>query len=148
MLNWQSHFGEQLKGMELAKKLDDISPLILPAAHSSVWDGCARVLYEMPDDRLEKYLPLLLKWLQDYNWPGALIIRDRLIIFSGKKLKKPFITFVNNVLTENVSNGERLIWLDNLSELLDNKELKEELPVEMLEILQKHYNNPGWWYKE
>lgn len=95
---------------------------------------------------MEKYLPLLLEWLQDYNWPRVLIIRDRLIIFSGKKLKDPFIAFVNNVLASN--NEEGLMWLDNLSALLANEELKKELPAEILEILQKHYDNPVWWYEE
>ncbi len=42
----------------------------------------------------------------------------------------------------------KIKWLDNLSELLANEELKEKLPVEILEILQKHYDNPGWWDDE
>ena len=31
-----------------------------------------------PDEELEGYLHLLLKWLRDMNWPGAEIIFDRL----------------------------------------------------------------------
>ena len=93
----------------------------------------------MSDDRLEPYLPSLLEWLQDLNWPGALIIMDRLKVFSGRKLKKSFIETYNYAVELN--NDEGLIWLDYLSELLDNQELKEELPEDVLEHLQKHYRN-------
>ena len=93
-LSWHSRFGEQLQGIELAKEIDDLSLLILPCANGEskgLWENCARALYVMSDDRLEPYLPSLLEWLQDLNWPGALIIMDRLKVFSGKKLKKSFI---------------------------------------------------------
>ena len=49
-----------------------------------VWENCARALYEISDERLEKHLPSLLEWLEDLNWPGALIILERLKKFSGK----------------------------------------------------------------
>lgn len=149
MLSWRSNFGEQLRGIELAKNLDDLSLLILPCVNGDskgVWENCARALYEVSDDRLEKYLPSLLEWLQDFNWPGALIILDRLKVFSGKKLIKPFLarfTFVNNL-----NNEEGLMWLDHLSELLDNAELKKELPKPIIEKLQKHYKNWGFWYDD
>lgn len=45
-------------------------------------------------------------------------------------------------------NEEGLRWLDYLSELLDNQELKQLLPNKTLEIMQKHYHNWGWWYEE
>lgn len=149
MLNWQSRFGDQLQGIKLARNLDDLSLIILPCANGeskSIWENCARALYEISDDRLEKYLPSLLEWLQDLNWPGALIILDRLKIFSGKKLKVPFIdrfTYVSNL-----NNEEGLMWLDYLSELLDNEELKAELPEPIIEKLQKHYKNWGFWYDD
>lgn len=147
MLNWQSRFGDQLQGIKLARNLDDLSLLILPCAKGEskgIWENCARALYEISDDRLEKYLPSLLEWLQDLNWPGALIILDRLKVFSGKKLKKPFMD--RFTYARNLNNEEGLMWLDYLSELLDNKELKVELPKPIIEELQKHYKNWGFWY--
>lgn len=145
MLHWRSPYGMQLKGMKLAKELDDISPLIQPLPHVSVWDGCARVLYEMSDEILEPHLIKLMEWIQDLNWPGATIILDRLKIFSGEKLKMPFLQSVENAM--NPKNDEGFKWIDNLSELLENEELKKELPKDLLKILQKHYHNPGWWYE-
>ena len=149
MLNWQSRFGDQLQGIKLAKNLEDLSLLILPYANGEskdIWENCARALYEISDDRLEKYLPSLLEWLQDLNWPGSLIILDRLKVFSGEKLKKAFMD--RFAYANNLNNEEGLMWLDYLSELLDNEELKEELPKPIIKKLQKHYKNWGFWYDD
>ena len=148
MLHWQNSENIQRKGIELAKKLTDLRPLILPIyeGSQSIWDNCAKALSELSDDRLEKYLPLLLEWLQDLNWPGALTILERFIIFSGEKLKNPFIKQVKYAISLNSEEGLR--WLDYLSELLDNQELKQLLPNEILKIVQKHYHNWGWWDNE
>ena len=147
LLNWQSSVDEQVKGIRLARNLDDLSLLILPYANGEskgLWENCAKALSEISDDRLEKYLPSLLEWLQDLNWPGALIILDRLKVFNGKKLKKPYIERVT--YASNLNSEEEQMWLDYLSELLDNEELKAELPKPILEKVQKHYKNWGFWY--
>ncbi len=149
MLNWKSRYGDQLQGIKAARELDDLSSLILPCANGeskSMWENCARALYEMSDERLESYLPSLLEWLQDLNWPCALIILDRLKIFSGKKLIKPFMERYS--YADSLNNEEGLMWLDHLSELLDNAELKAELPQPIIEVLQKHYKNWGFWYDD
>lgn len=80
------------------------------------------------------------------NWPGALVILDRLKVFSGEKLKKPFIDLFNYAV--DLNNEEGLMWLDYLSELLDNEQLKSELPKEIIEKLQEHYQNWGFWYDD
>ena len=64
--------------------------LILPPVAPSAWECCAQVLCKKSDMVLEPYLSGPLEWLQDLNWPGALIILERLKIFSGEKLKKTF----------------------------------------------------------
>ena len=147
MLHWHSHFSQQLQGIKHAREIEDLSLLILPyyeGESKALWENCARALYEISDDRLEKHLPSLLEWLEDLNWPGAWIILDRLKIFSGEKLRKPFID--RFTYARNLNNEEGLMWLDYLSELLDNEELKAELPKPIIEQLQKHYKNWGFWY--
>ena len=146
MLNWENADEIRAKGFRLAKKIEDLSLLILPPAAPSVWECCAQVLSEKPDIVLEPYLNSLLEWLQDLNWPGALIILDRLKIFSGEKLKKPFMD--RFAYANNLNNEEGLMWLDYLSELLDNEELKAVLPKPIIEKLQKHYKNWGFWYDD
>lgn len=148
LIHWDRDEQDQEKGRKLASQVEDISVFLQDNAYGgkAVWENCALILVEESDDRLEQYLPSLLEWLQDFNWPGALIILDRLKVFTGEKLKNPFIKFVKNAI--NIKNEEGLMWLDNLSELLDNEGLKAELPSDILKILQKHYHNWTWWYSE
>ena len=146
MLNWENTTETRAEGIRLAKEIKDLSLLIMPPAPPSVWECCAQVLYEKSDIVLEPYLDSLLKWLQDLNWPGALLILDRLKIFSGKKLSRPFINCFISVI--NLNDIEGLMWLDYLSELLDNKQLRAELPEEIINKLQEHYKNWGFWYNK
>lgn len=148
LLDWNSSNEDQLLGIKLAREVKCINAFLQPGIPygKRVWDNCAEILSERTDEELSPYLVELLGWLQDLNWPGALRILDRLKIFSGKKLKRPFINFVTYAI--NLNNEEGLMWLDNLSELLDNEELKEELPKPIVERLQKHYKNCGFWYDE
>lgn len=135
MLHWQNDIQVQIQGMKLARNLKDISVLVQPVADISIWDSCAKILHEKSDDVLEPYLPELIGWTQDLNWPGALTILNQLKKFCGKKLKSPFIEIVRNAITLN--NEEGLMFLDNLSELLDNDSLQKELPSNILNILRK-----------
>lgn len=148
MLNWNNNPQTQKKGIALANQIKDLNVFLQPMDFGSkaVWDNCAKILVGKTDNDLAPYLDKLLEWLQDLNWPGALLILERLKNFSGEKLKKPFLELVNNAIKMN--NEEGLMWLDYLSELLDNKELRAILPEETLQVLEKHYHNWAWWYKE
>lgn len=146
MLDYKNSIDIQEKGKQLARKITDLSLLITPPASPSVWEQCAIILSEKSDDELVPYLTSILQWLYDLNWPGALTILNRLKKFSGKQLKKSFIDSVVRAI--NSHDEEDMMWLDYLSELLDNKELKKELPEEILNILEKHYNHWGYWRNE
>lgn len=143
MLNWNNPPETRLEGIRLAKKINDLSLLIKPPDEPSVWECCAQILCEKSDSVLKPYLNGLLEWLQDLNWPGALFILDRLKVFSGEALKNPFINCFDYAI--NLNNEEGLMWLDYLSELLDNEQLKEELPEEIIKRLQEHYHSWGFW---
>lgn len=143
MMNWENPDEVRAEGLRLAKRITDLSLLILPPAEPSVWECCAQVLCEKTDLVLTPYLEKLLEWLRDLNWPGSLIILDRLKFFSGEKLKRPFVDCVVNANTLN--NEEGLMWLDYLSELLDNEELRAVLPKQIVVKLQNHYKNWGFW---
>ena len=136
MLNWNNPRQVQDMGIELAREITDLSLLIQPPAAASVWEHCANILYEKSDEELEPYLDLLLEWLRDLNWPGALTILQRLKLFSGQKLKAPFINCVENAC--NLKKYEGLKWLSCVSELLENDKLKMELPKGIIEKLPYH----------
>ena len=143
MLSWKNTPEIRLKGIRLAEEVRDLSLLIQPPAEPSVWECCAQILYAKSDLELTPYLKYLLEWLQDLNSPGALTILTRLKTFSGKKLKEPFLSCFSQAV--GYCNDDGLAWLDYLSELLDNEELKAELPQDVIEKMQIHYHNWGAW---
>lgn len=120
LLDWQRSEEEQALGLCLAKEVKDISVFLQPQG-KSLWENCSRVLYEKSDDELLPYLDKLLEWLLDMNWPGALIVYDRLLIFEKS-------TALLASLSESIKRAKNLnevIWLDNLLEL--KKELKKSI---------------------
>ena len=79
----------QRLGIEEAKKIKYLSVFIQPVESESIWENCAKVLVDKSDAELCPYLPNLLEWLQDLNWPGAQLIYDRLTELSKKDIKNP-----------------------------------------------------------
>ena len=136
MLNWENSAETRAEGIRLANEIKNLSLLIMPPAPPSVWECCAQILSKKTDIELEPYLDSLLEWIQDTNWPGALIIINRLKIFSATKLKKPFIDCCTNAC--NLNDEEGLMWLDSLSALLDNTKLTAELPEGIKEKLNNN----------
>ena len=88
LFTWDASFSDEeynarvQQGISEARKLRNLYPFIQPIVaggnSKSVWGPCAMVIALKPDEELEGYLHLLLKWLRDMNWPGAEIIFDRL----------------------------------------------------------------------
>ena len=145
MLDWNNSEEVQQKGVELAKGIKTINVFIMPCNPESdmnVWENCAKILASKPDDILEPYVFKLLEWISDVMKPGGVIILERLKNFSMSK--EQLLTAVE-ICTQEALTDENGLWLCALSELLDNEKLKEVLPTETLETLQKHYHNWGWW---
>lgn len=140
MLDWNNELEEQKKGIELAKSIKNINVFLQPLhpnTNKNVWDNCAKVLASKEDKVLLPYTTALLEWLQDLNWPGALVILERLKHY---KASDSFVLFVTECINRAIACNEQ-IWLDNLSELLDNEALKAKLSDSTLVVLQKHYHN-------
>lgn len=83
MLDFRNSYSTRIAGIEMAKKVTDLSLLIMPPAGVSVWEECANILFSKTDEELSLYLPQLLEWLQDIDWPGARCIYNRLLKFDG-----------------------------------------------------------------
>ena len=133
MLHWNSTYGEQSKAIEHAKKIKNISIFIKPdTIGKPIWENCAKILYDRNDSELNPYLMQLLEWIQDINWPGAWIIHDRLKEFS--EVDKLSVSIKESV--EKAINSDDEIWLERISELLVNENLKNNLPKETLNILK------------
>lgn len=140
MIDWNNSDELQAKGIELAECIININVFLQPAnpgLNKNVWENCAKILAAKSDDVLQPYLLHLLEWLEDINWPGALIIIERLKNFSGELLIDVFNHSVNLAKMDWYSE----MWLDYLSGLLDNKELRALLAQDVLSLLCKHYSN-------
>ena len=148
MINWNNDTETQNKGVKWASQIKNLTIFIQPMEYGSkaVWENCAKILSERSDEELVPYLNDILEWLQDMNWPGALTITERLKHFSGEKLVQPFLYAFNKA--KDLNNEDGLMWIDYLSELIDNKGLEEILPDEVLSVLRQHYHNWGGWYIE
>ena len=71
------------KGIETAKQIKNVfpfmQPIVVPPEKSKlVWEPCAKVVAMRSDEELEPFMFMLLEWIQDLSWPGALIIYNRL----------------------------------------------------------------------
>ena len=140
MLDWNNSSEIQNRGVELAKNVKSINVFLQPlhpGCNKNVWENCAKILASKDDKTLLPYTDQMLEWLQDLNWPGALIILRRLKNFSASD---EFVFAVEECVKMAVACDEQ-IWLDYLSELLDNEPLKAKLPDEILTILKKHYQS-------
>lgn len=110
------------------------------------WKNCTIVLSEKSDEELAPYLDDLLRWLQDINWEGALTILNRLKHYYDESLA---ISIENAVAdSQKMSREFGLMWLDYLSELLDNTVIASKLSHETVVLLQRHYHNRAFWHKE
>lgn len=135
MLSCENSESEQKKARIIASKLKMLYPLFQPIEDKSVWENCAIVIAEKPDEILDNYSFLLLKWLQDMNWPGAFIILERLKKYA--KVER-LVSAVNVCVKEAVAKDDEM-WLYWLSGLLDNEKLKSSISENSLTLLQKHY---------
>ena len=142
MLDSNNPVSIQEKAVKLAQEIKSINVFLQPANPGNtknVWENCAKVLASKEDELLLPYTINLLEWLQDLNWPGALIILERLKNFTASEI---FIFSVESCVKRAKACNDQ-IWLDYLSELLDNENLKVKISGDTLDELKKHYNNWG-----
>lgn len=82
MLSWDNDISIQILGIQQAKKIKSLGVFILPFLSTNskaVWENCAKVLIDKNDEELMPYITQLFKWLQDPNWPGSVLIFNRLL---------------------------------------------------------------------
>jgi len=95
LFDWNKSEQEQKKGLELASSVKCLNAFLQPGFPygKRVWKNCAKVVASKNDDILSYFIFDLFDWIEDLNWPGALIILDRLKTFSGKMLLTVFSKF-------------------------------------------------------
>jgi len=139
MLSWKNDEATQRRGIDEAKALNGkYLSILIQYTDVDAGDNCAKALSELPDKVLEPYLPCLLEWLQDMNWPGAWIILERLKSFVEPKVLAK--TLEKSVRVALMCDDQH--WLKSMSELLDNERLNTEISKDIADILYARYH----WY--
>lgn len=139
MIEWNSSPDVQIRGIEMANKISDLSYFIQPMNpdfNKSIWENCAEIVVNKTDEELAIYLNSLFEWLQDINWPGAFVIFERLKKFSPQLLIEPFRICISRA--ESNKDNE---WIDYLSGIIENNEVYILLSLTQQNFLKKHYEN-------
>lgn len=138
MLSWNSEEDTQRRGIELARQIKCYSVFLQPYGikhGKDVWENCAKILSEYPDEILQYCSLDMLEWLEDMNWPGAETVLNRLIKFTNTSLLSTFI--VHCVKEALVCDQQG--WLGNMSALLENENLQTSLPRDIYNVLYDRY---------
>lgn len=135
LLNWDRSKEDQMIGIRYANETQCIKAFFQPQgknAGKAVWENCAKIISMRSDDELEPYLEDMLFWIQDLNWPGAMVILDRLKQFHQVSYLKSIIQNYTLALHK-VGDSS---WLYGLSELLDSDVLARNLSSDVKGILR------------
>ena len=113
------------KGIDAAKQIKNlfpfIQPIIIPPEKSKlVWEPCAKVVAMRSDEELLPYMFLLLEWVKDLNWPGALTIYDRITQIPYSSIEFAFKH--TRIKAEQTNDSCWLAVLDDLHEDMVNKQ--------------------------
>ena len=139
MLDWHMPEDVQALGITAAKKESNIWMFIQPMSadyNKSVWENCAKVLKDKPDDMLLPYLIPLIEWLQDLTWPGAEIILARLSVFLPIDLSGPISYSIMRAIEH-----DDITWLNNISTLIQQSGVTAVLDREIYELLHNSINH-------
>ena len=116
-LSWGQPEEVQRAAIEEASSIQNlwlfIQPMIFPNP-KPVRENCAIILARRTDCELEPYLDGIFEWLRDLNWPGAIIIHNRLMDMEEQMLSKHLARSQKRTQMENDDE-----WLSNLKNLQD-----------------------------
>lgn len=115
-LSWKLPEDEQrrnIRNLQIESD-DDIRKLILPYRRQECWENCALALASLDDATILRFLPELLEWFKDLNWPGVNIVHSRIL-----KLPKEEVHSVlaNVLLKASIEKDEE--WIENLHTAFD-----------------------------
>ena len=137
MLDWNNDSEIQNEGIYMAKEVKCLSLFMQPMDkqfNKNVWENCAIILSEKEDELLTPYIFQLLDWLQDLNWPGSIIILERLQEY--RNYYKLTRAIENRIVVANAL-GEKS-WLANLAELITCDEIKQKLSKQVYKIIEAY----------
>jgi HEAT repeat protein len=114
-LSWNMPEKIQQEAMEeLINILDDnIEILIQPLIDKSCWENAAKVIKEIGYPGNKNAIKGLIEWLQDMNWPGAVIASETLYSIGFHIIYPSIQNAVNYAISE-----YDIMWLENIRHLI------------------------------
>ena len=94
-----------------------MSMLVLPGFSKHIWDNAALVLFYIGYPNIEHIIPIIFKWLQDINWPGAMKIVELFVTIEKNKLKPHIEDAI-------IQAKDDEMWLFGISHLIDRANIK------------------------
>jgi HEAT repeat protein len=134
-LNWNLPLEVQEGAIKsITEVIDEQKAKILVQFGSkALWENEARILKNIGYPKNKYTIPGLLEWLQDLNWPGALISMEALIAIEDEILAP----YVENAII-NAAGDNDVTWKDSLKELLSKKEsLKTKIKKDINKLLME-----------
>jgi len=121
-LNWNASLESQKRAINDLASMANINPntLVQPIG-KEYWENAAKVLVEIGYPRIEVAIPGLFVWLQDLNWPGAIIVMELL-----KSIPKDVIIRHLESAANEAVNTDDQIWLINLSTFIAELKIQED----------------------
>ena len=98
----------------------NLNDLLQPGG-KQYWENAAKVLYKIGYPRIEEIMDGLLIWLQDINWPGAMIVIKILMNVP----REVFISYLEKTVIKALDSNDET-WIENLSYFLKALNLKED----------------------
>lgn len=135
MLDWNNDQEIQNEGICMAEQVKCLSLFMQPMDkqfNKNIWENCAVILSKKEDELLTPYLFQLLDWLKDLNWPGAIVICERLQEY--KDYEKLSMAIQKCIVVANALGDKS--WLSNLAELTICEEVKQNLSDYAYKIIE------------
>ena len=117
MLDWNQPIEIQRQGIDCAKNTGLLHPFIQPMDskfNKNIWENCSIIVCSKNDTKLQEVLVLLMEWVQDLNWPGAINVLERLRKYNKNAC---FYTVYNECINKAERNGD-VVWKENLQSIV------------------------------
>lgn len=121
-LDWNNSREIQEESMKVLENIkeEDMCKLVQPYTKNH-WENAAKVIKRIGCPKVLNIIPQLLEWLQDLNWPGAIIILSVLQDIE----KSVLLPEIEKVIIKIVEDEDEL-WLCGIKELTKKLELNQK----------------------
>lgn len=121
-LSWNTSIKEQNIAINEIASMNNINlNELLQPMDKEYWENAAKVLSIIGYPRIEVVIQGLFRWLQDLNWPGAMIVMDLIKTIP----RNVVIPYIESSAIEALNTNDE-VWLCNMSTFIKYFKIKED----------------------